>query len=218
MKLYLDSADLNEIREVAAWGVLSGLTTNPSLLAKSGVAIADFMAEAAQLVAGPISLEVLADDHAGMLREAAALQAYGEQVVIKVPMTEEGLRAQRGLHDMGLKTNQTLIFSTNQALLAAAAGADYVSPFMGRLDDIGLCGAELIAEIRTIFKQYEIKSEIIAASVRTPREVTEAALAGADICTIPYAIIKKMAVHPLTEAGIARFKADWQRSGRQMPE
>lgn len=213
MQLYLDSANLDEIEEIASWQVLSGLTTNPSLLGKQGISIAAFMERAIRCVNGPISLEVLADDAPTMIEEAQQLKTYGEQVVIKVPLTAEGLKAQAGIKGLGLDTNLTLVFSTNQALLAAAAGASYVSPFMGRLDDNGFEGKALIAEIATIFEQYTLPTKIIAASLRTARDVTDAALAGADIATIPYAIFKKMIDHPLTSLGIERFKADWEKGG-----
>ncbi len=209
LKLYLDSADLREVAEIAAWNVLSGITTNPSLLAKVGQTVEGFMARAADLVSGPISLEVMAEAAAAMVAEAKQLKKLGEQVVIKVPMTAEGLKAQKGMHAAGLKTNITLVFSANQALLAAAAGGDYVSPFMGRLDDNGAQGFQLIQEIKAIYREYGIKTKIIAASLRTAREVTDAALAGADIATVPYAIFQKMVGHPLTDLGIERFQQDW---------
>ncbi len=209
MQLFLDSADLTEVREIARWNVLRGITTNPSLLAKAGQTMAGFMAEAGTLVNGPISLEVMTEEPQAMVEEAKELKKFGEQVIIKVPMTEAGLIAQKGMHEAGLKTNITLVFSANQALLAAAAGGDYVSPFMGRLDDNGAQGFQLIQEIKDIYRQYGIPTKIIAASLRTAREVTDAALAGADIATIPYAIMKKMVAHPLTDLGIERFKKDW---------
>ncbi|MDO4542446.1 MAG: fructose-6-phosphate aldolase [Bacillota bacterium] len=212
MDLYLDTANIEEIKEVAAWGVLAGLTTNPSLLAKEGVAIKDFMAEAEKYVKGPLSLEVLSDTAPEMVAEAKELKSYGDNVVIKLPLTEEGLKAQSRLAPMGFDTNMTLVFSANQALLAAKAGATYVSPFVGRVDDIGAEGKALVGEIKSIFKQYGLATKIIAASIRTARDVTDAALAGADIATIPHGIIKKMVKHPLTDAGLERFKADWERS------
>lgn len=213
MQLYLDSANLTEIEEIAGWHILAGLTTNPTLLAKERLPVADFMQCVKQWIAGPISLEVLADTAPEMVAEAALLQDYGKQVVVKVPMTAAGLQAQAGIHALGLATNVTLVFSANQALLAAAAGADYVSPFMGRLDDNGFEGKELVAEIKEIFRQSGLTTKIIAASVRTAREVTDAALAGADIATVPYGILKKMINHPLTDLGIERFKMDWAQSG-----
>lgn len=209
MELFLDSADLAEVRDIARWNVLTGITTNPSLLAKAGQTMAGFMAEAGTLVEGPISLEVMEEEAAQMVAEAKELKKFGEQVIIKVPMTAEGLAAQKAMHEAGLRTNITLVFSANQALLAARAGGDYVSPFMGRLDDNGAQGFQLIQEIKEIYRQYGIKTKIIAASIRTAREVTDAALAGADIATVPYAIMKKMVAHPLTDLGIERFKQDW---------
>lgn len=213
MELYLDTANLTEIKEIAAWGVLSGITTNPSLLAKEKIAIADFMKEVNQYVTAPLSLEVLGDTAAEMAEDAKCLQSYGENVVIKLPLTEEGLKAQKILTAQGMKTNMTLVFSANQALLAARGGASYVSPFVGRIDDIGGDGAALVGEIKKIFTAHGISTKVIAASIRTARDVTNVALAGADIATIPYAIYKKMVAHPLTDLGIEKFKNDWQKSG-----
>lgn len=212
MELYLDTANLQEIKEIAAWGVLAGLTTNPSLLAKEGVPLADFMAEAEKYVKGPLSLEVLSEDAESMVAEAQKLKAFGDNIVIKLPLTEEGLKAQTALKSQGYHTNMTLVFSANQALLAARAGATYVSPFVGRVDDIGSEGKALVAEIKSIFQQYGLPTKIIAASIRTARDVVDAALAGADIATIPHAIMKKMVQHPLTDAGLAKFKSDWAKA------
>ncbi|MEG1478820.1 MAG: fructose-6-phosphate aldolase, partial [Clostridiales bacterium] len=201
MELYLDTANLDEIKEISAWGVLSGLTTNPSLLAKEKIPVSDFMAEVRKYVDAPLSLEVLGDLAEDMVKDAKNLQKYGDNIVIKLPLTEEGLKAQTILFSLGFKTNMTLVFSANQALLAARAGATYVSPFVGRVDDVGAEGKALIEEIKTIFWQYDIKTKVIAASIRSARDVSDAALAGADIATIPYAIMKKMVKHPLTDAG-----------------
>lgn len=212
MELYLDTANIDEIKEIASWGVLAGLTTNPSLLAKEGIAIKDFMAEAEKYVKGPLSLEVLSETAAEMLAEAKELKSYGDNVVIKLPLTQEGLKAQAQLRDLGYATNMTLVFSANQALLAARAGATYVSPFVGRVDDIGSEGKALVAEIKAIFSQYGLPTKVIAASIRTARDVTDAALAGADISTIPHAIMKKMVMHPLTDKGLERFKEDWAKA------
>ncbi|MEG1336582.1 MAG: transaldolase family protein, partial [Clostridiales bacterium] len=183
MELYLDTANLDEIKEIAAWGVLSGLTTNPSLLAKEKIPVSDFMAEVRKYVDAPLSLEVLGDLAEDMVKDAKNLQKYGDNIVIKLPLTEEGLKAQTILFSLGFKTNMTLVFSANQALLAARAGATYVSPFVGRVDDVGAEGKALIEEIKTIFWQYDIKTKVIAASIRSARDVSDAALAGADIAT-----------------------------------
>lgn len=212
MKLFLDTAVVEEIREIASWGVLSGITTNPSLLAKAGRSVPDFMREIDSLVKGPLSLEVTAESSEEMLKEARKLRGYGENVVIKLPLTPEGLKTCGQLKEEGISSNLTLVFSANQALLAAAAGADYVSPFIGRLNDNGADGNGLIREIRTIFDRYGITAKIIAASIRDPRNVTEAALNGADIATIPYAVMKKMIAHPLTVDGLRKFKEDWENS------
>lgn len=213
MELYLDTAKLSEIREIAAWGILSGVTTNPSLLAKAGVDVKDFMADIASLVTGPLSLEVTAKDAETMVEQANFLKSYGKNVVIKLPLTEAGLMACVMLKKAGVPTNLTLVFSANQALLAARAGATYVSPFVGRINDNGAEGKLLLAEIRDIFDRYQLKTKIIAASIRSARDVTDAALAGADIATIPYGVMKKMVKHPLTDIGLAQFEADWEKSG-----
>ncbi|BCV24062.1 MAG TPA: fructose-6-phosphate aldolase [Firmicutes bacterium] len=212
MKLFLDSADLDEVREAAGWGVLSGVTTNPSLLAKAGAR--DFQSvirEICTLVpGGPISAEVVSEDTAGMLREARELAALHPQVVIKIPMTPAGMAAVRALKDEGIRTNVTLVFSTAQGLLAAAAGASFVSPFVGRLDDTGADGMAVVREIVSIYRLYGYPTEVIAASIRHPRHVVEAALAGAHIATIPFKVLRQLFEHPLTRQGIERFLADWR--------
>ena len=213
MQLYLDTANVGEIKEIASWGILNGITTNPSLLAKEGVSVKDFMAEIAPVITGPLSLEVTAEDRDAMVEQALHLVKYGENVVIKLPLTAEGLAACSKLNAMGIPTNLTLVFSANQALMAARAGATYVSPFIGRLNDLGSEGKQLIAEIRQIFDRYGIETKIIAASIRSPRDVTDAALNGADIATIPYGVMKKCLGHPLTDNGLEKFKADWENSG-----
>ena len=215
MELYLDTANLGEIKEIASWGVLAGLTTNPSLLAKEKIPVADFMREAENYVTGPLSLEVLGETADSMIEDARHLKKYGDNVVIKLPLTEEGLKALKVLSAEGFQTNLTLIFSANHTLLAAKAGATYVSPFVGRVDDIGAEGKALVEEIKLIFQQYQLKTKIIAASIRSARDVTDAAVAGADIATIPYGIFKKMVAHPLTDVGLEKFKADWAKSGIQ---
>ena len=213
MQLFLDTANVEEIKEIASWGILNGITTNPSLLAKEGVSVKDFMAEISTVIGGPLSLEVTAEDRETMVEQALHLKEYGENVVIKLPLTAEGLAACSKLKDLGIPTNLTLVFSANQALMAARAGATYVSPFVGRLNDLGSEGKQFIGEIRQIFDRYGIETKIIAASIRTPRDVTDAALNGADIATIPYGVMKKCLCHPLTDNGLEKFKADWENSG-----
>ena len=217
MKLFIDTANTDEIREAASWGVLSGVTTNPSLIAKEGTEFKSVVKEITEIAdASPsniasISAEVLSDDAEGMIAEAHELVKIHDVITIKVPMTEEGIKAVSILSKEGIKTNVTLIFSPNQALLAARAGASYVSPFVGRMDDIANDGAGLVAEIAEIFDIYGIETEIIAASIRTPKDVVECAKAGSDIATIPYAVLKKMFKHPLTDKGIQQFKDDWAK-------
>ena len=209
MKLFIDTANVEEIKEAAKLGVLSGVTTNPSLIAKEGRVFEEVIKEIVEIVDGPISAEVVSPCADDMVKEALELSKIHPNIVIKIPICEEGLKATSQLKKLGIKTNLTLIFSTTQALMAARAGASYVSPFIGRLDDIADDGSELIAEIAEIFDIHGIETEIIAASIRGPQDVTRAALAGADIATIPYKVIKQMMCHPLTEKGIEKFNADW---------
>lgn len=214
MKFFIDTANVEEIREAAGMGIICGVTTNPSLIAKEGRDFAQVIREITALVDGPISGEVKATttDAAGMIAEGREIAAIHPNMVVKIPMTTEGLKAIRVLASEGIKTNCTLIFSANQALLAARAGASYVSPFLGRLDDISMPGIELVETISDIFAQYDdIHTEIIAASVRNPLHVTDCALAGADIATVPYSVLMQMTKHPLTDAGIARFQADYKK-------
>lgn len=215
MKFFIDTANVEEIRQANDMGVIAGVTTNPSLIAKEGRDYAQTLAEIASIVDGPISGEVKATtvDAAGMIEEGRAIYALDpKHMVVKIPMTVEGLKAIKALAAEGIPTNCTLIFSANQALLAARAGAAYVSPFLGRLDDISQPGIELIQSIADIFANYDdIKTEIIAASVRNPIHVTDCALAGADIATVPYKVIEQMTKHPLTDAGIEKFKADYTK-------
>jgi transaldolase len=211
MKFFIDTADVKEIREANALGVLDGVTTNPSLVAKSGRNFIEVIKEITEIVDGPISAEVVALDHEGMIREAVELAAIHPNIVVKIPMTPEGLKAVKALHGKGIKTNVTLIFSPLQALLAAKAGASYVSPFVGRLDDISQDGMGIVEEIRTIFDNYGYEAEIIVASVRNPIHVLNAALIGADIATIPYAVIAQLSKHPLTDIGIDKFLKDWEK-------
>ncbi|MGB9780284.1 MAG: fructose-6-phosphate aldolase [Caldanaerobacter sp.] len=213
MKLFLDTANIEEIREAYSLGVISGVTTNPSLVAKEGREYKDVIKEITEIVDGPISAEVISDDHDGMVKEARELAKIHKNIVIKIPMTAEGLKAVNILSKEGIKTNVTLIFSANQALLAALAGATYVSPFVGRLDDINTDGMQIIEDIVTIFTNYDIKSEIITASVRHPIHVLEAAKMGAHIATVPYKVLMQMVKHPLTDIGIERFKEDWRKAG-----
>jgi transaldolase len=215
MKFFLDTAIVDEIREVNELGILSGVTTNPSLIAKSGRVFEEVLQEILQIVDGSVSAEVMSREASGMIAEGERLAAYGENVTIKVPMTLEGLKAVSHFASKGIKTNVTLIFSANQALLAARAGATYVSPFLGRLDDISHNGLKLIEEISSIFSIHDLSTEIIAASVRHPVHVTEAALAGADIATVPYGVIKQLINHPLTDQGIEKFERDWQEAQKQ---
>ncbi|WP_041742434.1 fructose-6-phosphate aldolase [Caldicellulosiruptor obsidiansis] len=212
MKLFIDTANVNEIREAHSWGIICGVTTNPSLIAKEGRDFKEVVNEICSIVDGPISAEVISLKAEGMIEEAKDLAKIHKNIVIKIPMTAEGLKAVSVLSKEGIKTNVTLIFSAAQALLAAKAGATYVSPFVGRLDDIGQNGIELIKEIVQIFKNYpDIKTEIIAASIRHPIHVIEAAKAGAHIATVPFKVLEQMTKHALTDVGIERFLKDWEK-------
>jgi len=210
MKLFIDTANVSEIKEVARWGVLAGVTTNPSLIAKEGRDFKQVIKEITDIVDGPISAEVISEKAEGMIEEGKELSKIHSNIVIKVPMTDEGLVAVAAFHKLGISTNVTLVFSATQALLAARAGATFVSPFLGRLDDIGQDGVSLIDEIVNIFDVHNINTEIIAASIRNTNHVTNSARAGAHIATIPYNIFKQMVLHPLTDAGIKKFLADWK--------
>jgi len=210
MKFFIDTADVNEIREAHALGLVDGVTTNPSLIAKSGRKFKDVIKEIVSIVDGPISAEVISLDAPGMIKEGRELAKIHKNIVVKLPMTPEGLKACKALTDKGIKTNVTLIFTSMQALLAAKAGATYVSPFVGRLDDISQDGIAIIEEIRTIFDNYGYSSEIIVASIRNPIHVLNSALIGADVATIPYSVMLQLAKHPLTDAGIKKFLEDWQ--------
>ncbi|MBX6377524.1 MAG: fructose-6-phosphate aldolase [Clostridia bacterium] len=208
MRLFLDTADVEEVRTGVGWGVVSGVTTNPTLVSRSGREFLDIVRELCRIVPGPVNAEVLATDTEGMLREAETLRAIGDSVVVKIPMTPQGLTAVRELSRRGIPTNVTLVFSANQALLAAAAGATYVSPFVGRVDDVGGDGIALVREIAEIFAVQDIQTQVLAASLRHPQHVTAAALAGADIATMPFAVLRQMFEHPLTERGLERFLRD----------
>lgn len=216
MKIFIDTADLNEIKEIASWGILDGVTTNPTLVAKTGKSFNEIVIEIFKLVDGPISLEVISENAEEMVKEAKELVKkvsvkYQKNVTIKIPMTSEGLKAVKKLTKEKIKTNVTLIFSANQALLAAKSGATFVSPFIGRLDDIGQKGMQIIEEITEIFYNYDIKTELIVASIRHPIHVIEAAKLGADIATIPPDVIRKMVKHSLTDKGIQKFISDWKK-------
>lgn len=212
MKLFIDTANVEEIRSAAELGVICGVTTNPSLIAREGKVFKDVIKEIASIVDGPISAEVVATDSEGMVEEAKELVKIHPNIVIKIPMTLEGLKATKLLTSVGIKTNVTLIFSATQALLAARAGATYVSPFVGRLDDISDSGIDLVADIAKIFSIHGIATEIISASIRGPQDVTDSAKAGAHIATVPYKVIIQMSKHPLTDAGIAKFMEDWNKT------
>ena len=216
MKIFVDTADLDEIRELASWGIIDGVTTNPTLIARSGRSFKEIIDEIFDIVDGPISLEVVSDKAEDMVKEAENLvskisEKHRKNIAIKIPMNPEGLKAVKILSKKGIKTNITLVFSANQALLAAKAGATFVSPFIGRLDDIGQEGMQIIEEIMEIFINYDIETEVIVASIRHPIHVADAAKIGADIATIPPNIIRKMVKHSLTDIGIEKFLKDWKR-------
>ncbi len=211
MKFFIDTGNIDEIKEGLTLGMVDGVTTNPSLVAKEKKDFATVTREILAIVKGPVSLEVVSEEAVGMVSEGKDLAKLADNVVIKVPMTTEGLKATRALSEMGIGVNQTLIFSPVQALLAAKAGARYVSPFIGRLDDISQTGMELVEQIMTIFHNYAFDCEVIVASVRHPLHVLQAALLGADIATIPFKVIKQLAAHPLTDLGLEKFMDDWRK-------
>ena len=210
MKFFLDTANVEYIKEVNEMGVICGVTTNPSLVAKEGRDFNEVIKEITGIVDGPISGEVVSEDAQGMIKEGREIAAIHKNMIVKIPMTAEGLKATKVLSKEGIKTNVTLIFSATQALLAANAGATYVSPFLGRVDDISMVGMDLVRDIAEIFEIHGIETEIIAASVRNPIHVIDAAKAGADIATIPYELVMQMLKHPLTDQGLDKFKADWE--------
>ena len=212
MEFFIDTADIEAIKEANELGFISGVTTNPSLVAKEGKDFHSVIQEIAGIVDGPVSAEVLSDKADDMIEEGRILAALAPRVVVKIPMTPEGMKAVKGLKKLGIRTNVTLVFSANQAILAARAGASYVSPFVGRIDDIGWDGVELISTISKIFKLHEIETKIIAASIRKPRHIVECALAGADIATVPYQVLLDAMKHPLTDQGIMKFKDDWKKA------
>ncbi len=211
MKLFIDTANVEEIKSANDMGVICGVTTNPSLISKEGRVFEEVVREITQIVDGPISAEVISLDAEGMISEAVELAKIHKNIIIKVPMTAEGLKAVKVLRNENIKTNVTLIFSAGQALLAAKAGASYVSPFVGRLDDVGNNGMELISEIVTIFKNYDMDTEIIAASIRNPMHVIQAAKLGCHIATVPYKVLMQLTKHPLTDKGIDQFLKDWEK-------
>jgi transaldolase len=212
MKIFLDTADIEEIRTAARWGILDGVTTNPTLYAKVGGSYEDILREVCSLTPGPVSAEVVADEVEDMLEEGRAFAKLAPNIVVKVPMSENGLEAISRFAEEGIKTNCTLIFSTNQGLLAAKAGASLISPFVGRLDDINEDGMTCVRELAEIFALHDIESEVLAASIRHPLHVTQAALAGAHIATLPFKVLQQMVRHPLTDKGIVQFKADWEKA------
>ncbi len=217
MKFFVDTAEVSEIKELAAVGILDGVTTNPSLIAKSGRNFLEVVKEICGIVKGPVSAEVAATEYDQMMKEAAVLKKIASNVVIKLPLTWDGLKACKSLTSEGVKTNVTLCFSAPQALLAAKAGATYVSPFVGRLDDAGQDGMQLIEEIVTIFSNYpDLKTEVLVASVRNPIHIVQAAMMGADVATVPPSVLKGLVKHPLTDKGLAAFLEDWKKTGQKI--
>lgn len=215
MKLFLDTAEIDEIRTAARWGVLDGVTTNPTLFAKAGGGSYDtILAEVAAITTGPVSAEVVAEDVKGMITQARGFATIAPNIVVKIPMSENGLEAMSRLAKENIATNCTLVFSANQGLLAAKAGASLVSPFVGRLDDINEDGMRVVRELAQIFAVHRIKAEVLAASIRSPRHVTQAALAGSHIATVPFKVLEQMVHHPLTDSGIVQFRADWEKAQR----
>jgi len=215
MKLFLDTANVKEIQEAASLGLLDGVTTNPSLASKEGRSFRDLLLEICQLVDGPISAEVVSVEAEAMVKEGRELAKIHKNIVVKCPLIPEGLKATKKLTSEGIRVNVTLCFSPTQALLAAKAGAWCVSPFIGRLDDVSSDGMELIRQILTLYRNYQYKTLVLVASVRHPQHVVEAALAGGDICTMPYAVYQQLFKHPLTDVGLKKFLADWSERGRQ---
>jgi transaldolase len=215
MKFFIDTANIAEIREAASLGVLDGVTTNPSLVAKEGREFRSLLEEICSIVDGPISAEVIATDLGGIMKEGRDLAKIHKNIVIKVPLIKEGLKAVKAFKAEGIRTNVTLCFSPTQAILAAKAGASYISPFIGRLDDISHSGMDLIRQIVTIYRNYQFKTEVLVASVRHPLHVVEAAMIGADICTIPFKVIEQLIKHPLTDSGLQKFLEDWNKNQKK---
>lgn len=212
MKFFIDTANINEIKEAAALGILDGVTTNPSLVSKEGKDFRKLLDEILALVDGPVSAEVISTDYDGILKEAREYASIHQNIVVKVPLIKEGLKAVRTLTAEGIKTNVTLCFSPSQALLAAKAGATYISPFVGRLDDVSTNGMDLISQIVQIYRNYNYKTQVLVASIRHPLHVVEAALIGADVCTMPFNVIDKLFNHPLTDIGLEKFLSDWKKT------
>ncbi len=212
MKFFIDSANINHIKEAASYGLLDGVTTNPSLVAKEGKNFRALLDEIVKIVDGPISAEVVSTDYEGILKEAEDLSKIHKNIVVKVPLIPEGIKAVKTLSERGIKTNVTLCFSPVQALIAAKAGATYISPFVGRLDDISHDGMELISQIVQIYRNYNYKTQVLVASVRHPLHIVQAGLMGADVCTIPFEVIQKLFKHPLTDIGLEKFLSDWKKS------
>lgn len=212
MKFFIDTANINEIKEAAALGILDGVTTNPSLVSKEGKDFRKLLDEILAVVDGPISAEVISTDYDGILKEARDYASIHHNIVVKVPLIKEGLKAVKTLSAEGIKTNVTLCFSPSQALLAAKAGATYISPFVGRLDDVSTSGMQLISQIVQIYRNYDFKTQVLVASIRHPLHVVEAALMGADVCTMPFNVIDKLFNHPLTDIGLEKFLSDWKKT------
>lgn len=215
MKLFLDTANLEDIKKYASWGLVDGVTTNPSLIAKEGVDFEKRVKEITKVIKGPVSAEVVSNDAKEMITQGKKFATWAKNIYVKCPMTPEGLIATQALTKAGIRVNMTLVFSAAQALLAAKAGAAFVSPFIGRIDDMGQDGMELIAEIVEIYRNYSFKTEILVASVRSPKQVADAAMLGADICTVPTAIYDKLVKHPLTDTGLEKFLSDWNKSKKK---
>ena len=211
MKFFIDTANIDEIREAASLGILDGVTTNPSLVSKEGNDFKKLLAEILSIVDGPVSAEVISTDYNGIIKEARDYAKLHKNIVVKVPLIKEGLKAVKTLSDEGIKTNVTLCFSPSQALLAAKAGATYISPFVGRLDDISISGMELISQIVQIYRNYDYKTQVLVASIRHPLHLVDAALIGADVCTMPFNVIEKLFNHPLTDLGLEKFLSDWKK-------
>ena len=215
MKLFLDTANIEDIKKYARWGLVDGVTTNPSLIAKEGVNFEKRVKEITKVIKGPVSAEVISNDPKEMVREGKKFATWAKNIYVKCPMTPEGLIATQALSKAGIRVNMTLVFSAAQALLAAKAGAAFVSPFIGRVDDMGQDGMELVAEIVELYSHYDFKTEVLVASVRSARQVAEAAMLGADICTVPAATYDKLVKHPLTDAGLKKFLADWNKTKKK---
>ena len=214
MKFFIDTANIEEIKEAKRLGVIDGVTTNPTLISKEGRKAEDLLQEICSLIDGPVSAEVVSPDSEGMVKEARKLAKLGDNIVVKVPITKEGMKAVKMLTAEGIKTNMTLVFSPSQALLAAKVGATFCSPFIGRLDDVSHVGMDLVREIITIYENYGFETQLIVASIRNPLHVVDAALAGAPIATIPFAVIERLVKHPLTDVGVKRFLDDWKKIPR----